>query len=318
MHPIPGGGMGSWTMLRVDAPARTSSTATRLTRGTGRRIVAFARPYRRDIAVFLVTVVISRRHRRGHAGAGRRRGQHDHRRRRRGRRRRHPHRAVHRRPGRRRRVAVAGPAVVLGAHRRGHHPRPAHPGLRPRAADAVAVLHPHADRRAGQPAQQRRAGRPAGVHLDAVRRGQQRHPARAHRGRDVHALLADHRCCRWCMLPVFILPARRVGRAAGRDHPRVLQPRRQDERHDDRAVRRVRRAAGQAVRPARDRGGAVRRPGRAGPRHRHPVGDVLPHLLRRDAAGRLAGAGADVRPGRLVRRQRQRSAPAPSWRWRCC
>ena len=53
------------------------------------------------------------------------------------------------------------------------------------------------------------------------------------------------------LLPVFILPARRVGRAAGRDHPRVVPPRREDERHDDRAVRRRRRAAGQAVRPAR-------------------------------------------------------------------
>ena len=39
--------------------------------------------------------------------------------------------------------------------------------------------------------------------------------------------------------------------AAGRDHPRVLPARRHDERHHDRALRRRRRAAGQAVRPAR-------------------------------------------------------------------
>ena len=103
--------------------------------------------------------------------------------------------------GRRRRAAVARPAVVFGAHRRGHHLRPADPGLRPRPADAAAVLHPHPDRRAGQPAQQRRDRRPAGVHLDAVRRGQQRDPAGADGRRDVHAVLADHRavaaaCCR--------------------------------------------------------------------------------------------------------------------------
>ena len=40
-----------------------------------------------------------------------------------------------------------------------------------RPADAGRVLHPHPHRRAGQPAQQRRDRRPAGVHLDAGRRG---------------------------------------------------------------------------------------------------------------------------------------------------
>ena len=40
--------------------------------------------------------------------------------------------------------------------------------------------------------------RPAGVHVHAVRHGRQRHRARAHRRRDVLAVLAGHRCCRWC------------------------------------------------------------------------------------------------------------------------
>ena len=66
------------------------------------------------------------------------------------------------------------------------------------------------------------------------------------------------------LLPVFILPARRVGREAAGDHPRVVRARRDDERDDDRAVQRRRRAAGQAVRPARGRGRVVLRTGPPG------------------------------------------------------
>ena len=47
--------------------------------------------------------------------------------------------------------------------------------------DAGRVLHPHPDRRAGQPAQQRRDRGAAGVHRHAVRRGQQRRHAGARR-----------------------------------------------------------------------------------------------------------------------------------------
>ena len=65
-------------------------------------------------------------------------------------------------------------------------------GLRPRAAAAGRVLHPHPDRRAGLPAQQRRHRRPAGVHLDAVRRRLERRLARAGRRRDALPVLADH------------------------------------------------------------------------------------------------------------------------------
>src|SRR5207247_1574156 len=52
--------------------------------------------------------------------------------------------------------------------------------------------------------------------------------------------------------------------AACRDHPRVVPARREDERHDDRAVRSRRRLAGQALRPARAGGRPVRRAGPTG------------------------------------------------------
>ncbi|GAA2646244.1 ABC transporter ATP-binding protein [Paractinoplanes durhamensis] len=49
--------MSSWNMLRsIQNEERVAQH--RLTRGTTRRILRFARPYRRDIAVFLVTVVL--------------------------------------------------------------------------------------------------------------------------------------------------------------------------------------------------------------------------------------------------------------------
>ncbi|HWH02033.1 MAG TPA: ABC transporter ATP-binding protein [Pilimelia sp.] len=52
----PGMGGSGWSMLR--SLGRGEEIADhRLSRGAGRRIVAFARPYRLDIAVFLVTVV---------------------------------------------------------------------------------------------------------------------------------------------------------------------------------------------------------------------------------------------------------------------
>ncbi|MGC5017936.1 ABC transporter ATP-binding protein [Micromonospora sp. DT47] len=53
-----GGGMVGWSMLR-SMRSRDEVSAHQLNRGTARRIVAFARPYRRDIVVFLVTVVIA-------------------------------------------------------------------------------------------------------------------------------------------------------------------------------------------------------------------------------------------------------------------
>ncbi|MDT5031707.1 MAG: hypothetical protein QOC94_1878 [Actinoplanes sp.] len=53
----PSTSMSSWGMLR-SLQASDRVTKHQLTRGTTRRILRFARPYRRDIIVFLVTVVL--------------------------------------------------------------------------------------------------------------------------------------------------------------------------------------------------------------------------------------------------------------------
>ncbi|WP_029723592.1 ABC transporter ATP-binding protein [Salinispora cortesiana] len=53
-----GGGMGGWSMLR-SMRSHDEISAHRLHRGVARRIVGFAQPYRRDIVVFLVTVVLA-------------------------------------------------------------------------------------------------------------------------------------------------------------------------------------------------------------------------------------------------------------------
>ena len=90
---------------------------TKLTKGMFGRILRFARPYRRDMTIFLVTVVLA-------AGitvatpvlAGDRR-QRDHRGRRSGRS--GPYRATDRRAGDHRGVAVAGQPLVFGEGRRG-------------------------------------------------------------------------------------------------------------------------------------------------------------------------------------------------------
>ncbi|MGW4464246.1 ABC transporter ATP-binding protein [Micromonospora sp. NPDC004704] len=52
------GGMGGWSTLR-SMRSRDEVRSHQLSRGATRRIVAFARPYRRDIVVFLITVVLS-------------------------------------------------------------------------------------------------------------------------------------------------------------------------------------------------------------------------------------------------------------------
>jgi ATP-binding cassette subfamily B protein len=50
--------MVGWSLLRA-MRNQDELTAHRVSRGTGRRILAFARPYRRDILVFLCTVVLA-------------------------------------------------------------------------------------------------------------------------------------------------------------------------------------------------------------------------------------------------------------------
>ena len=51
------GGMSAWSMLRAERD-RDAVTRHKLTRGTWRRIMRFARPYRLDMSIFMVTVVV--------------------------------------------------------------------------------------------------------------------------------------------------------------------------------------------------------------------------------------------------------------------
>ena len=62
------------------------------------------------------------------------------------------------------------------------------------------------------------------------------------------------------LLPLFVFPARWVGRKLQLAHQGGLQPQRRDEQHHERALQRGRRPAGQAVRPPGRGARSVRRP----------------------------------------------------------
>ena len=70
------------------------------------------------------------------------------------------------------------------------------------------------------------------------------------------------------LLPVFVIPARRMGRRLAAAAAGERQPQRRDGQPDDRAVLRAGRDPGQAVRPSRAGVRGVRRAGDPGPRHR--------------------------------------------------
>ena len=74
------------------------------------------------------------------------------------------------------------------------------------------LLHPHPDRRAHQPDEQRRHRRPAGAHRHARLGRVERHRAGHDARRHGPASSGGSPCCRWSLLPLFILPAKRVGR----------------------------------------------------------------------------------------------------------
>ena len=120
------------------------------------------------------------------------------------------------------------------------------------------------------------------------------------------------------LLPIFVIPARRMGRRiadlrreAADLNAGLVQP-------DDRTLLRARRHAGEAVRPAGRRDRRVRRPRRADPRHRGAHRDAVAGVRHRAVAGVGAGPGADLRPRRVARGHRARSRRAPSSPWRCC
>ena len=103
------------------------------------------------------------------------------------------------------------------------------------------------------------------------------------------------------LLPIFVLPARRMGRRLARmeleaaNHNSVMSTQ-MTERFSAPG-----RDPGEAVRPARARVGGVRRPGEAGPRHRRPHRHGPDGLHDRVDAGLLARAGPGLRARRLLR-----------------
>ena len=227
-------------------------------------------------------------------------------------------------------LAVAGLAVVdagltliqrllLVADRRGPDLRPAHQGVRPRAADAGRLLHPHPDRCAREPAQQRRDRRPAGVHLDAVRRWSPTSSASCWWSPRCWSCPGRSPSARCCSLPLFLLPARWVGPPAAGHHParRCSSTPSMSTTMTER-FNVVGRAAGQALRPARRRGRGVLGQGRPGPRHRRHAGDVRPGLLHRPRPSwprsppRWSTASAACSSSTATSRS------APWWRWPPC
>ena len=212
-----------------------------------------------------------------------------------------------RRHGRRRglqRPAQHPRRLAVQPDRRGADLRPPHPGLRPRAAPVAGLLHPHPDRRAGLPAQQRRHRRPARLHLDPVQHRRQHHRRRGRGRHDARAQLAGDPA-----LPGAV-PAAPPGQPvrqqpAGRPDPPPDGRQRRPRQRDDRAVQRRRRDAAQAVRPPRRGGRPVRREGRGGPRPRRPDLAGHAHLRGRDDAGPRAGHRARLRRRRPARDQQQ-------------
>ena len=116
-----------------------------------------------------------------------------------------------------RRRALGARRLALLPDRRGPDLRPAHPGLRPRPAPVARLLHPHPDRRAGLPAQQRRDRRAAGVHVHPVQHRLQLDLGRRRRHRDARAELAGHAAVP-ALFPLLLLASRLgSGRLAGAD-----------------------------------------------------------------------------------------------------
>ena len=169
-------------------------------------------------------------------------------------------------------------------------------GVLARAAHADRVLQPHADRRARQPPQQRRDRRAAGVLGNVGIGGEQRHHGHDRDHHDAVPLVAHHH--RRAVAGPAVRAARAHGRPqAAEDHAGALRAPGGDEHHHDRAVQRVGRAPRQAVRLTRARVEGVRGPRRTRARHRRHVGDVPACVLHLDGPARRAGHRARVRLG---------------------
>ena len=120
------------------------------------------------------------------------------------------------------------------------------------------------------------------------------------------------------LLPVFVLPARRMGARLARlereaaDHNAAMSTQ-MTERFSAPGATLVK-LFGRPARGVR----RVRRAGPAGARHRGAHRDGAVGVRHRADAGLGAGAGAGLRAGRLLRAARPARRRAPSSRWRCC
>ena len=218
-----------------------------------------------------------------------------------------------RRPGPLRRRPGADRTAHLGVHRRVPDLRHADQGVPPYPAHATRLLHPHPDRRAGQPAQQRRHRGPTGLHRPVVqRRRQLRHRRHRHRS---HVLpqLADH-LGRAAARP----PLPRAVALRGAPHRLVdqggLRPQQPDEHGHAGTLPGGRGHVGQADGPSRGRGRRIRGQGRPGTRHRDRPGDLCPDLLRLAHPHGVAGHGDRLRRrwrGRGTRRAGRRHRRRP-------
>ena len=83
------------------------------------------------------------------------------------------------------------------------------------------------------------------------------------------------------LLPLFVIPARLVGRKLGAMTKENYDLNARDEHGDERALQRGGRHAGQALRPARGGGGPLRHERGPRARHRDRPGPLRPPLLRR-------------------------------------
>ena len=167
-----------------------------------------------------------------------------------------------------------------------------------------------------QPAEQRRGRRAERRHQHARQRGQQRRRAGHHADRDARPRVALTLLA-LIVLPLFIVPAKRVGKRLQAIARQQHEHQRRDELADDRAVQRRRRPARQAVRPVRRRD---RRCSPRGPRRVRDIGIksamygrvffVALGLVGALGAAAIYGIGAQP-GGQRQHPSRARSSPSP-------
>ena len=122
-------------------------------------------------------------------------------------------------------------------------------------------------------------------------------------GRDARGCRGRSPLLALVLLPVFVMPARRMGSPAGPPRARGGRPQLGHDDADDRALLGAGRDAGEAVRPAGPRGGRVRRPGPSG--------------WPRSACARRWASTCSSPRWRWCRRWPSPSSTASAATWRC-